>query len=250
MRPVVYPIEALTALFEMKKALGTEVPMTVFRKLKEIPYRTSYSHSGKYYALEQAMDFDARGLWTCQGIHFSRFGSLVDTAERFVTRSPHGFFVSELSKELQVETREPLLELVRSQRLGREDVAGLYLYCSFDPVRRQQQLLGRQGPASTDPNGAVVLDPATLSTDQIRTVFLLFFHLLNEKQRRLLGGLESLRLGRGGDRLMSAWTGLDVHTIARGRRELLEREVALDRVRQAGGGRPSMEKKRLASSKN
>jgi hypothetical protein len=39
-------------------------------------------------------------------------------------------------------------------------------------------------------------------------------------------------------------TGLDVHTIARGRRELLEGGLLLDRVRRPGGGRKRVEKKR------
>ena len=36
---------------ELKKALGTEVDVTVFRKLKQLAYRTSYSHRGSYYTL-------------------------------------------------------------------------------------------------------------------------------------------------------------------------------------------------------
>ena len=135
MRPVLYPTNLLTSLFhrqkvvtmsDMKHALGTQVPMTVFRKLKEIPYRTSYSHSGMYYALEQTMDFDVRGLWTCRGAHFSCFGSLLDTAETLVSRSEAGFFSSELTEELGVETREPLRHLARSHRLGREEVSSQF----------------------------------------------------------------------------------------------------------------------------
>ena len=38
---------------ELKKALGTEVDVTVFRKLKQIAYRTSYSHRAAYYALDE-----------------------------------------------------------------------------------------------------------------------------------------------------------------------------------------------------
>jgi len=37
---------------------------------------------------------------------------------------------------------------------------------------------------------------------------------------------------------------MDVHTIARGRRELDAHDIQLDRIRKAGGGRPSVEKKR------
>jgi len=53
---------------EMKKALGTQVDMTVFRKLKDLSYRTSYSHGGRYYTLEEIAQFDERGLWNRSGI--------------------------------------------------------------------------------------------------------------------------------------------------------------------------------------
>jgi len=52
-----------------------------------------------------------------------------------------------------------------------------------------------------------------------------------------------LRLGHGGDSRIAELTGLDVHTIARGRSELLERDVQVERVRRPGAGRPPLEKK-------
>jgi hypothetical protein len=68
---------------------------------------------------------------------------------------------------------------------------------------------------------------------------------LNEAQRRWYLGLESLRLGHGGDRYLARITGIDPRTIARGRREI-EAGVefpAFDRVRRPGAGRPRVEKK-------
>ncbi len=72
---------------------------------------------------------------------------------------------------------------------------------------------------------------------------------LNEQQRRWFVALESNKIGHGGDTLLAHITGMDVETIRRGRREL-EAELAnqpVDRVRQAGGGRPTAEKKTLRS---
>ena len=37
---------------EMKAALGTAIERTVFRKLQEFPYHSSYSHRGKFYTLD------------------------------------------------------------------------------------------------------------------------------------------------------------------------------------------------------
>jgi hypothetical protein len=53
--------------------------------------------------------------------------------------------------------------------------------------------------------------------------------------------IESMKVGYGGDDLLSQITGINVETIRRGRREL-EADLAdrpTDRVRLPGGGRPS-----------
>jgi hypothetical protein len=69
-----------------------------------------------------------------------------------------------------------------------------------------------------------------------------FLSTLDEHQRRLYAGLESKKLGYGGDRQVSVITGLDAETIAKGRRELEEAEPT-DRIRASGGGRWPVEKK-------
>ena len=65
----------IATLPELKAALGTPVDVTVFRKLKEIGYLSSYSHRGRYYTLAETPVFDAQGLWSYRGVHFSRYGS-------------------------------------------------------------------------------------------------------------------------------------------------------------------------------
>lgn len=72
-----------------------------------------------------------------------------------------------------------------------------------------------------------------------------FLSRLDEQQRRWYVGLESKKMGHGGDTLLSQITGMDVETIRRGRREL-EGELQnrpVERIRLEGGGRPSIEKK-------
>jgi hypothetical protein len=233
---------------EMKAALGTTVDRTVFRKLHEFPYLSSYSHRGKYYALEALAPFDERNLWTCRGVHFSRFGSLIDTVEQFVTRSDRGFLASELAAELQVQTQEPLLKLVNSRRLAREEFLGQYVYGAAERSKRKDQLLKRRtyGTAEALP---FTRDPLAETSDDTQAAIILFLSTLDERQRRLYAGLESLRLGHGGDSRLAELTGLDVHTIAKGRGELLQQDVQLGRVRRPGAGRPTQEKKRRSSSK-
>ena len=73
----------------------------------------------------------------------------------------------------------------------------------------------------------------------------LFLRRLDEAQRRWYVGLESNRIGPGGDRRLAEITGLDEQTIRRGREELAAglAGVPVDRVRRPGGGRPPVEKK-------
>src|SRR5437763_7005394 len=97
MRPIEFDSADLKRLLEQKKvatfeeltdALGTHSRMTLFRKLAELRYLTSYSHRGKYYALKSNCHFDASGLWSHRGIWFSRDGTLLDTGKRFVDQAP------------------------------------------------------------------------------------------------------------------------------------------------------------------
>jgi hypothetical protein len=90
-----------------------------------------------------------------------------------------------------------------------------------------------------------VVDASLLevSEEELKASILLFYSLLDEQQRRLYVGLESLKLGRGGDRRLADFLELNPHTVARGRRQLLAQDVEVDRVRRTGGGRKPVEKK-------
>jgi hypothetical protein len=77
----------------------------------------------------------------------------------------------------------------------------------------------------------------------------LFMSRLDEQQRRWYAALEAQKAGHGGTTLVARITGLSVETIRRGRYEL-ESDLAdrpVDRVRQVGGGRKTVEKKRRPS---
>lgn len=231
----------IATMQELKAALGTNVDMTVFRKLREIQYCTSYSHRGKFYALQAVAHFGVRGLWTCREVHFSRFGSLVDTAEHFVAASERGLRASELSEELHVEAKEALLALSSQGRVMRESIGGRYVYFSSDPDKRRQQTLGRRMPESNQAFVSLCYSTSE-NPEETRAAIILFLSTLDERQRRLYAGLESMRLGNGGDRRIAELTGMDAHTVAKGRRELQSGSLG-DRVRRPGGGRRRVEKK-------
>ena len=72
---------------------------------------------------------------------------------------------------------------------------------------------------------------------------------LDEQQRRWYAAIEAQKLGHGGATLLAKITGLSVETIRRGRTELEDglSQRPVDRVRQVGGGRKTVEKKRQPS---
>jgi len=251
MRTPQFPAEALAELLREQKVatmgqladtLGTDVKRTVFRKLKELGYRTSYSHRGRYYTLDTVAEFDEDGLWSYGSVWFSLHGTLLATSEAIVDAGEFGYFVDELDNALHVSTKDALRILVRAGRLEREKVGGRYLYCSTDPVRQRQQVLAREVYAERTMGGPLP-EPDRMH-DELKAAIILFFSLLDEKQRRLYAGLESLKLGHGGDRRMAALLGLSVGVVARGRRELVERDVEIGRIRKEGAGRKPVEKKR------
>ena len=237
-----YPTDRLASLLreqkiatmpQLKRALGTAVTFTVLRKLATLGYRSSYSHGGTFYTLDSIAQYDQQGLWSYRDVHFARHGTLLNTAATLVSHAPAGYFTDELDAVVQVATKDALRHLVQQDRLFRRELAGRHLYCAKERQRRQEQWAARQ--AQQRPDG------------DLQAAIVLFYGLLDEQQRRLYAGLESLEWGHGGDQRMAQLFGLDADTVARGRAELLSGQVLHERVRRAGGGRPRAEKKRPKS---
>jgi len=248
MRTIQYHAQTLEALFNqkklltldtMKKALGTTVKMTVFRKLKSLSYRASYSHAGKYYTLDEIAEYNQHGLWNYRQIYFSKYGSLLNTVEALVSVSEAGYFANDLQELVQVRVHAPLLKLTASGHLRRENLAPGYLYLS--PQAWKSQLKRRKQMLEATASGDV-------ASADIQKALHTFMATLNEKQRRLYAGFESMKSGHGGDVRLSRQTGLNVKTIARGRRELASQQITVDRVRQVGGGAKALEKKAPCST--
>jgi hypothetical protein len=230
----------IATLTELKHAMGTPATMTVFRQLATLGYRTSYSHRGKYYTLEDIPRFDDRGLWSCEHVWFSRDGNLLATAQRFVEEALSGCTARELQGLLSVSVKEPLLQLYRRRRLYREDIGGTYVYFAMEQGLRREQRLRRES------RPVVFIGEASREaerSEELQAAIILFFSLLDEQQRRLYAGLEAHKLGHGGDSQIAEFLGIDVHTVSRGRRELFGAQVQRQRVRKKGGGRKAVEKK-------
>lgn len=230
----------IATLDELKKAAGTSSTMTVFRNLKELGYRSSFSHRGSFYALRETMQFDTHGLWFYRSVGFSEFGNLLCTTQQFVESSPAGLTAAELQTILHVEVKQSLLQLVRQGQLRREKIGGRFVYLAGHKGKRTAQKRERQEYQVSWEIGASPLREQL--SEELNAAIILFYSLLNEKQRRLYAGLESFKLGHGGDRQLAAFLGLDVHTVARGRRELFASDVQQEGVRKKGGGRQPVKK--------
>ncbi len=212
--------ERIASLEQLKQALGTIGTMTVFRKLKALGYLSSYSHRGKYYTLQEIPEFDAQGLWGWHSVWFSRYGNLVETAREFVEEAASGFTASELEGVLHVECKRALLKLHRDDRLARARIAGVNVYLAKHKDSQRRQRLCRQEQAAM----AEVVPPVVEAlSHELGAAIILFFSLLDERQRRLYAGLEAQKFGHGGDRKIADLLGLDVHTVARGASRVVRR---------------------------
>ena len=233
--------EKVLTLDDLKKALATKVNMTVFRKMSTLSYRSSYSHAGKYYTLDGIADYSENGLWSYGQIYFSKYGSLRNTVEAFVCASEAGCFAFELQELLHIPVHKPLRELFSSDKLHREQLSKRYLYLS--PVKTEFQLNNRKAILE-----AAVLEKShevapEFASSEVQKALRVFLSTLNEKQRRLYAGFESMKLGYGGDTVMAKITGMNIKTIARGRKKLLAHDITPDNIREPGAGRPALEKK-------
>jgi hypothetical protein len=231
-------------LAELMAALGTKVRMTVFRKLLELPYVTSYSHRGKYYALKPLCKFDESGLWEHRDGWFSAYGTLLATCKQFIEQSPAGYSAAELDAALHVQTKQALLHLYQQSAVDREKFDGVLVYLAHEARQRQRQSVARRQMVA----GEFERVSEGLLAPELKAAIILFFSLLDERQRRFFAGLESLKIGPGGDVRIAQLLGVDPHTVAKGRRELLQRDIEAEGVRKRGGGRPSAEKKLRKSS--
>lgn len=241
-------LQKVATLDELKTASGTNVGMTVYRALTGLGYQTSYSHNGRYYALDKTIRFDEQGLWFIRSICFSRHGTLLNTLQSFVSDSAKGYCANELRDLLQVEVKESLLRLFNRGIIWRERIHGSFLYCSKSPSTRRKQLAERQTElARTDFN--ISFEPGQVS-DEVKAAIILFTALLNEQQRRLFAGVEVLQFGKASEKWIAQLLNIHPQTVAKGKEELLAGNIDARRIRRPGAGRHSTEKKVRRSSKS
>jgi hypothetical protein len=134
----------IACIDELFSLLETTSRMTVFRRLQELDYLSSFTHAGRYYTLKPIIHFDHNGLWFCDGIGFSQFGNLKETIRQLVDQSMAGKKHGELEDQLQVRVHNPLLELVRMNKIARQSVEKTFLYLNHQRDKADQQMSCRQ----------------------------------------------------------------------------------------------------------
>jgi len=236
----------IATLAQLITAMDNPARSTIFRKLEQMEYLSSYSHRGKYYTLRSIARFNVLGLWDYRSVCFSRFGNLLDTAQAFVHDSEAGYTATELKNVLHVKTKHALTQLYRSGRVQRDQFDSVYVYLSIENQIADQQRKSRKIHQKRSSASLVVANP-DLASEEAKAIILLFCSMLDERQRRMYAGLESLKLGYGGDTHIASLLGMHPHTVARGRKELISGKLSDDRIREKGGGRLPQEKKRPKS---
>jgi len=216
--------------------------MTVFRHLQKLDYISSYSHKGKYYSLNNLAIYNEYGVWRCESVSFSKYGTIKNTLKFLIDNSLKGYAASELSSILAVKVEDVLLELIKSGSVIRKKMSGKYVYYSKAPNLSRKQELTRKDSLQSLDSGKMSPD---VLMNELKAALIIFYSTLNEKQRRFYAGFESLKAGRGGDRLIAELLDLNTKTVARGRKELLSETVNVETIREKGGGRKKIKKKSL-----
>jgi hypothetical protein len=131
------------------------------------------------------------------------------------------------------------LELVKNKIIIRKKISGVYTYFSKAyKLAKKQKIIRKDKIQYSDEE----MKPDILM-NELKAALIIFYSTLDEKQRRLYAGYESLKIGHGGDKRISDLLGLDQRTVAKGRKELLGGDVDIDNVRKPGGGRYQIKKK-------
>jgi hypothetical protein len=175
--------ETVVDLPRIQLALGGASSMTAFRYLRQIPYRRSYNHNGRYYCRHEPSRYDRLGLWSVGDVHFSVDGSLAKTVRRLVYEMEAGATHRELQERLRVRVHNTLLTLLRRGEIERERLAQLYVYLHPDAAIREMQLQRREALFSAEETTRLA---AQVSDEIVIQVLLTLLHHPGAKAAEVL----------------------------------------------------------------
>src|ERR1035438_10325463 len=107
---------------ELKRVLGTDTALTVFRKLGQLGYLASYTHRGRFYTLSDIAHFEASGARRLMVVlhMFSGFFRLL--RNRQLRRPVQPLLVMGLSRRLNFLGRVRLRPWIRLRQLAAKRV--------------------------------------------------------------------------------------------------------------------------------
>src|ERR1035437_9218428 len=168
-------------------------------------------------------------------------GALEDKTGKFAQAHGGSLFLDEVG-DMSLRTQSKVLRVIEEQRFtavgsGTNLTVDVRIIAATnkhldDEIQkgnfREDLFLTRRTVEAcpTVPDASVL----AVSEDELKASILLFYSLLDEQQRRLYAGLESLKLGRGGDHQLADFLDLDPHTVARGRQQLLAQDVEVGQL--------------------
>ena len=232
----------IVLMAELKNFLKTKASMTVFRRLQKLSYISSCSDRGRYYSLNEIAKFNETGLWIYNSIIFSLYGNLMKTCEHFVNNSQAGYSNIELKQIIGIDVKESLLNLFKRKKLVRDQLGNQLIYFSIEPPTKRSQIILRKNQINSAILNVEKLY-TNLITDELKAAIILFYSILDERQRRLYAGLESLKFGYGGDNVIAQLLKVDPHTVSKGRKELVKEDFDRSKgIREKGGGRKAIKK--------
>ncbi len=125
---------------ELSDELGGRARSSLFRDLQSLKTISSYTHAGKYRALESTVKFDSHGLWHYQDIGFTKHGTLKAAVVRMIEDSDIGYTHKELNNILNIKTHNTLKYLIDSNSIFRRHMPNnIYVYLhNKDEIAQKQ----------------------------------------------------------------------------------------------------------------
>ena len=122
-----FDLRKILTVQEIKSIIGKSL-RTTHSRLKQWNALTSYNKNGRYYTLPQIADFNEHGIWSYQGINFSRHGNLRRTFIYLVTSSHKALNSTEIGHILQMPPHSFLSHFSNIKGINRRKLDGRYFW--------------------------------------------------------------------------------------------------------------------------
>jgi predicted transcriptional regulator len=113
---------------------------TVYLKLQNYDYITSFNENNRFIALLKNLTFDNNGLCFIKDAKFSRWGDVKSTIIALVDKSQMGYTTGEINQKLKIRTNKQLGELVKTGMIIRRREGRHQYYLSNKPEIKKGQI--------------------------------------------------------------------------------------------------------------